>query len=147
NIIINASDTTIYNYGSLESSNRSKNAIQLNLNKTIFNNHGYILARNGYLDLQNKSFIYNMENGTIGMQYWLNTGKNNNSYSETYIGLIPKNTISQMKNLTLNISEDSKLINDGIIKTERLHTRDKNMNNIQNNREDIKIYTKLRKIK
>ncbi|MER1696286.1 hemagglutinin, partial [Proteus mirabilis] len=64
-----------------------------------------------------------------------------------YIGLIPKNTISQMKNLTLNISEDSKLINDGIIKTERLHTRDKNMNNIQNNREDIKIYTKLRKIK
>lgn len=147
NIIINASDTTIYNYGSLESSNRSKNAIQLNLNKTIFNNHGYILARNGYLNLQNKSFIYNMENGTIGMQYWLNTGKNNNSYSETYIGLIPKNTISQMKNLTLNISEDSKLINDGIIKTERLHTRDKNMNNIQNNREDIKIYTKLRKIK
>ncbi|EPQ4021310.1 filamentous hemagglutinin N-terminal domain-containing protein [Proteus mirabilis] len=147
NIIINASDTTIYNYGSLESSNRSKNAIQLNLNKTIFNNHGYILARGGYLDLQNKSFFYNMESGTIGMQYWLNTGKNNNNYSETYIGLIPKNTISQMKNLTLDISEDSKLINNGVINTERLYTRDKNMNNIQNNREDIKIYTKLRKIK
>ncbi|HGN2048058.1 TPA: filamentous hemagglutinin N-terminal domain-containing protein [Proteus mirabilis] len=147
NIIINASDTTIYNYGSLESSNRSKNAIQLNLNKTIYNNHGYILARGGYLDLQNKSFFHNMESGTIGMQYWLNTGKNNNNYSETYIGLIPKNTIIQMKNLTLDISEDSKLINDGVIKTERLYTRDKNMNNIQNNREDIKIYTKLRKIK
>ncbi|MDY7856724.1 hemagglutinin, partial [Proteus mirabilis] len=76
-----------------------------------------------------------------------NTGKNNNNYSETYIGLIPKNTISQMKNLTLDISEDSKLINNGVINTERLYTRDKNMNNIQNNREDIKIYTKLRKIK
>ncbi|SPY94187.1 hemagglutinin [Proteus mirabilis] len=76
-----------------------------------------------------------------------NTGKNNNNYSETYIGLIPKNTISQMKNLTLDISEDSQLINNGVINTERLYTRDKNMNNIQNNREDIKIYTKLRKIK
>lgn len=52
-----------------------------------------------------------------------------------------------MKNLTLDISEDSKLINNGVINTERLYTRDKNMNNIQNNREDIKIYTKLRKIK
>ncbi|HIH6081208.1 TPA: filamentous hemagglutinin N-terminal domain-containing protein, partial [Proteus mirabilis] len=61
--------------------------------------------------------------------------------------LIPKYTISQMKNLTLDISEDSNLINDGIIMTERLHTRDKNISNIQNNREDIKIYTKLRKIK
>ncbi len=147
NIIINASDTTIYNYGSLESSNRSKNAIQLNLNKTIFNNHGYILARGGYLDLKNGSFFHNMESGTIGMPYWLNTGKTNNIYSGIYIGLIPKDTISRMKNLTLNISEDSNLINDGIIMTERLHTRDKNMNNIQNNREDIKIYTKLRKIK
>ncbi|MBS3829289.1 filamentous hemagglutinin N-terminal domain-containing protein [Proteus mirabilis] len=132
NIIFNASNTIIYNYGSLESSNRSKNAIQLNLNKTTFNNHGYILARNGYLDLKNGSFFHNMENGTIGMQYGLNTDNN---------------TISQMKNLTLDISEDSKLINDGIIMTERLHTRDKNMSNIQNNREDIKIYTKLRKIK
>lgn len=147
NIIINASDTTIYNYGSLESSNRSKNAIQLNLNKTIFNNHGYILARGGYLDLQNKSFFHNMESGTIGMQYWLNTGKTNNIYSGIYIGLIPKDTISRMKNLTLNISEDSNLINDGIIMTERLHTRDKNISNIQNNREDVQFYIKLLKIK
>ncbi|EPL4466828.1 filamentous hemagglutinin N-terminal domain-containing protein [Proteus mirabilis] len=147
NIIINASDTTIYNYGSLESSNRSKNAIQLNLNKTIFNNHGYILARGGYLDLQNKSFFHNMESGTIGMPYWLNTGKTNNIYSGIYIGLIPKDTISRMKNLTLNISEDSNLINDGIIMTERLHTRDKNISNIQNNREDVQFYIKLLKIK
>lgn len=132
NIIINASDTTIYNYGSLESSNRSKNAIQLNLNKTTFNNHGYILARGEYLDLKNGSFFHNMENGTLGMQYGLNTDNN---------------TISQIKNLTLDISEDSKLINNGVINTERLYIRDKNMNNIQNNREDIKIYTKLRKIK
>ncbi|MDC9766761.1 filamentous hemagglutinin N-terminal domain-containing protein [Proteus mirabilis] len=132
NIIINASDTTIYNYGSLESNNRSKNAIQLNLNKTTFNNHGYILARGGYLDLKNGSFFHNMENGTLGMQYGLNTDNN---------------TISQIKNLTLDISEDSQLINNGVINTERLYTRDKNMNNIQNNREDIKIYTKLRKIK
>lgn len=147
NIIINASDTTIYNYGSLESSNRSKNAIQLNLNKTIFNNHGYILARGGYLDLKNGSFFHNMESGTIGMPYWLNTGKTNNIYSGIYIGLIPKDTISLMKNLTLNISEDSNLINDGIIMTERLHTRDKNMSNIQNNREGVQFYIKLLKIK
>lgn len=147
NIIINASDTTIYNYGSLESSNRSKNAIQLNLNKTIFNNHGYILARGGYLDLKNGSFFHNMESGTIGMPYWLNTGKTNNIYSGIYIGLIPKDTISLMKNLTLNISEDSNLINDGIIMTERLHTRDKNISNIQNNREDVQFYIKLLKIK
>ncbi|ENG3801424.1 filamentous hemagglutinin N-terminal domain-containing protein [Proteus mirabilis] len=147
NIIINASDTTIYNYGSLESSNRSKNAIQLNLNKTIFNNHGYILARGGYLDLKNGSFFHNMESGTIGMPYWLNTGKTNNIYSGIYIGLIPKDTISRMKNLTLNISEDSNLINDGIIMTERLHTRDKNISNIQNNREDVQFYIKLLKIK
>ncbi|HIH4911592.1 TPA: filamentous hemagglutinin N-terminal domain-containing protein, partial [Proteus mirabilis] len=117
---------------SLESNNRSKNAIQLNLNKTTFNNHGYILARGGYLDLKNGSFFHNMENGTLGMQYGLNTDNN---------------TISQIKNLTLDISEDSQLINNGVINTERLYTRDKNMNNIQNNREDIKIYTKLRKIK
>lgn len=52
-----------------------------------------------------------------------------------------------MKNLTLNISEDSNLINDGIIMTERLHTRDKNMSNIQNNREGVQFYIKLLKIK
>ena len=52
-----------------------------------------------------------------------------------------------MKNLTLDISEDSQLINNGAITAVRLYTRDKNMNNVQNNREDIKLYTKLRKIK
>lgn len=87
NIIINASDTTIYNYGSLKISNRRKNTIQLNLNKTIFNNYGYILARNGYLDLQNESSMHNMKNGTIGISYWLDASKANNRYSGT-----PKDT-------------------------------------------------------
>lgn len=50
-----------------------------------------------------------------------------------------------MKNLTLDIIEDSNLINDGIIMMNG-YTRDKNISNIQNNREDIKIYTKLRKL-
>lgn len=147
NIIINASDTTINNYGRLDSSNRSKKAIQLNLDNTIFNNHGYLLAKGGYVNLQNNSLLNNMKNGTIGMQYWLDDSNANSKNSSVYVGIIPKDTIRPMKNLTLDISEDSQLINHGAITAVRLYTRDKNMNNIQNNREDIKLYTKLRKIK
>ncbi|MFS3860359.1 filamentous hemagglutinin N-terminal domain-containing protein [Proteus mirabilis] len=147
NIIINASDTTINNYGRLESSNSSKKAIQLNLDNTRFNNHGYILAKGGYVNLQNKSLLDNMKNGTIGMQYWLDDSHANSKNSSVYVGIIPKDTIKPMKNLTLDISEDSQLINHGAITAIRLYTRDKNMNNIQNNREDIKFYTKSLKIK
>ncbi|HDT2999013.1 TPA: filamentous hemagglutinin N-terminal domain-containing protein [Proteus mirabilis] len=147
NIIINASDTTINNYGRLESSNSSKKAIQLNLDNTRFNNHGYILAKGGYVNLQNKSLLNNMKNGTIGMQYWLDDSHANSKNSSVYVGTIPKDTIKPMKNLTLDISEDSQLINHGAITAIRLYTRDKNMNNIQNNREDIKFYTKSLKIK
>lgn len=147
NIIINASDTTINNYGRLESSNSSKKAIQLNLDNTRFNNHGYILAKGGYVNLQNNSLLNNMKNGTIGMQYWLDDSHANSKNSSVYVGTIPKDTIKPMKNLTLDISEDSQLINHGAITAIRLYTRDKNMNNIQNNREDIKFYTKSLKIK
>lgn len=147
NIIINASDTTINNYGRLESSNSSKKAIQLNLDNTRFNNHGYILAKGGYINLQNKSLLNNMKNGTIGMQHWLDDSNANSQSSSVYVGIIPIDTIRPMKNLTLDISEDSQLINNGAITAVRLYTRDKNMNNVQNNREDIKLYTKLRKIK
>ncbi|MDX4949746.1 two-partner secretion domain-containing protein [Proteus mirabilis] len=147
NIIINASDTTINNYGRLESSNSSKKAIQLNLDNTRFNNHGYILAKGGYVNLQNKSLLNNMKNGTIGMQHWLDDSNANSQSSSVYVGIIPIDTIRPMKNLTLDISEDSQLINNGAITAVRLYTRDKNMNNVQNNREDIKLYTKLRKIK
>ncbi|WP_234369208.1 hypothetical protein [Proteus mirabilis] len=148
NIIINASDTTINNYGHLESSrSNSKKAIQLNLDNTRFNNHGYILAKGGYVNLQNNSLLNNMKNGTIGMQYWLDDSHANSKNSSVYVGTIPKDTIKPMKNLTLDISEDSQLINHGAITAIRLYTRDKNMNNIQNNREDIKFYTKSLKIK
>lgn len=147
NIIINASDTTINNYGRLDSSNRSKKAIQLNLDNTIFNNYGYLLAKGGYVNLQNNSLLNNMKNGTIGMQYWLDDSNANSKNSSVYVGIIPKDTIRPMKNLTLDISEDSQLVNNGVITAVRLYTHDKNMNNIQNNREDIKLYTKLRKIK
>ncbi|HIE4217431.1 TPA: filamentous hemagglutinin N-terminal domain-containing protein [Proteus mirabilis] len=147
-ITINASDTTINNYGRLESNRiNSKKAIQLNLDNTIFNNHGYILAKGGYVNLQNNSLLNNMKNGTIGMQHWLDDSNANSKTSSVYVGIIPKDTIKPMKNLTLDISEDSQLINHGAITAVRLYTRDKNMNNIQNNREDIKLYTKLRKIK
>ncbi|HGN2346644.1 TPA: filamentous hemagglutinin N-terminal domain-containing protein [Proteus mirabilis] len=146
NIIINASDMIIDNYGRLESHNSSKKALQLNIDKTIFNNHGYILAKGGYLHLQNKSLFHNNVNGTIGMPYWLDNGKANNRYSAT-----PKDptndTLKPMRNLTLDISKDSQLINNGILEAERLYTRDKNMNNIKNDRDDIKLYTKLLKIK
>ncbi|NBM50305.1 MULTISPECIES: two-partner secretion domain-containing protein [Proteus] len=147
NIIINASDTTIDNYGSLESTNSSRKAIQVNLNKTTFNNHGYILAKGGYLTIQNHSFFNNLANGTIGMQYWLGLNKADSKYSSIYIGNVPKNTVFPMNNLTLNISEDSQLVNDGTIKAYRLYTQNKKMNNIQNNRQDINLYTKLLKIK
>lgn len=147
NIIINASDTTIDNYGSLESVNSNRKAIQLNLNNTTFNNHGYILAKNGYLSLQHKSVFNNTDDGTIGMQYWFGTNNANSNTSSTYVGFIPKDTVYPMKKVTLDISENSQLINNGIIKIHRLYTRDKNINNIKNYREDINLYTKLLKIK
>ncbi|WP_337228131.1 filamentous hemagglutinin N-terminal domain-containing protein [Proteus faecis] len=147
NIIINASDTTIDNYGSLESTNNSRKAIQLNLDKTTFNNHGYILANGGYLNLQHNSFFNNMDNGTIGKQYWRGANTADNEYSSQYIAFVPKNTIYPMNNLTLNISEGSQLINNGTFKAYRLYTHNKKMNNIQNNRQDINLYIKLLKIK
>lgn len=147
NIIINASDTTIDNYGSLESVNSNRKAIQLNLNNTTFNNYGYILAKNGYLNLQNKSVFNNTDDGTIGMQYWLDSDSGNSNTSSTYVGFIPKNTVYRMKKVTLDLSEDSQLINNGIIKIHRLYTRDKNITNIKNHNEDINLYTKLLKIR
>ncbi|MBG3039095.1 filamentous hemagglutinin N-terminal domain-containing protein [Proteus mirabilis] len=148
NIIINASDTTINNYGRLESHNKSsKKAIQLNLNKSTLNNHGYILTKDGYFNLQNKSSLYNMEKGTIGMYYPISTNNTENKYSSAPIELITKDNIKSIRKLTLDIGKDSQLVNNGVITAVRLYTHDKNMNNIQNNREDIKLYTKLRKIK
>lgn len=148
NIIINASDTTINNYGRLESHNKSsKKAIQLNLNKSTLNNHGYILTKDGYFNLKNKSSLYNMEKGTIGMYYPISTNNTENKYSSAPIELITKDNIKSIRKLTLDIGKDSQLVNNGVITAVRLYTHDKNMNNIQNNREDIKLYTKLRKIK
>ena len=147
NIIINASDTTIDNYGSLESINSSRKAIQLNLNKTTFNNHGYILTKGGYLNLRHNSFFNNMDNGIIGKHYSLGASTTDNQYNSQDINIVPKNTVYPINNLTLNISEDSQLINNGTIKAYRLYTHNKKMNNIQNNKQDINLYTKLLKIK
>lgn len=132
--------STINNHGIITADNSLKKGLQITLDYySTFNNYGAIATKGFTANINNYSHFINH---SVGLIINPMTIKDNHRY-----GLTIKDTATPIDNLVLNINHKSDFVNEGVLKSIRLYTKDKALENIISQNAQLHTYIKSLKIK